>query len=108
MYLKTEFLNKIYTMEKDKKYDSNISEHDKDLLGKKDKNLRTDGGDDLLLDDANREEPVDFEGKDLDIPGRVLPEDQSKKRLKDEENQLYSQGGPGNDNLEETDPTEIE
>jgi hypothetical protein len=93
---------------KDKKYDSNVSEHDKDLLGKKHKNLRTDGGDDLQLDDANRQEPVDFEGKDLDIPGRTLPEDRSKKKFKDEENQLYSQGGPGNDHLEETDPTEID
>lgn len=93
---------------KNPKYDSNVSKHDKDLLGEKHKNLRTDGGDDLQLDDTNRSEPVDFEGKDLDIPGRTLPEDRSKKKLKDEENQLYSQGGPGNDNLEETDPTKID
>lgn len=97
-------------MKKDKKdenYESNISEHDKDLLGEKDKNLRTDGGDDLYLDDANREEKVDFEGKDLDIPGRELPEDQTKKTLKDEENQLYSQGGLENDNLEKPDTLNI-
>lgn len=94
---------------KDKKtYNSDITEHDKNILGEKRKNLRTDGGDDTLLDDANRTAPVDFEGKDLDIPGRTLPEDNSKRKLKDEENQLYSQGGPGNEHLEETDPTEID
>lgn len=86
---------------KDQKYDSNVSEHDKDLLGEKQKNLRTDGGDDLELDENHRTHPVDFEGEDLDIPGRTLPEDRSKKQLKDEENQLYSQGGPDNDALEE-------
>ncbi|MGJ8592978.1 MAG: hypothetical protein ACSHXF_10540 [Aquaticitalea sp.] len=64
-----------------------------------DKNLRSDGGDDEQL--KNRKRPVDFEGKDLDVPGRDLPENRSKKQLKDEENQLYSQGGPGNENLEE-------
>ncbi|MBA6154464.1 hypothetical protein [Gelidibacter maritimus] len=86
---------------KEQKYDSNISEHDKDLLGEKQKNLRTDGGDDLELDDNHRSHPVDFEGEDLDIPGRTLPEDRSRKKLKDEENQLYSQGGTDNDALEE-------
>lgn len=92
-------------MEKNKKdsnYDPEVSQHDKDILEKKQKNLRTDGGDDSQLDRINRAEPVDFEGKDLDIPGRTLPEDRSKKKLKDEENQLYSQGGPGNDHLEES------
>lgn len=64
-----------------------------------DRTLRSEGGDDDQL--KNREKPVDFEGKDLDIPGRDLPENRTKKTLKDEENQLYSQGGPGNENLEE-------
>ncbi|WP_027126811.1 hypothetical protein [Gelidibacter mesophilus] len=86
---------------KNQTYDSNITEHDKDVLGGKNKNLRTDGGDDSQLDADHRSRPVDFEGKDLDIPGRTLPEDLSQKKLKDEENQLYSQGGPGNDALEE-------
>ena len=86
---------------KSKKYDSDITKDDKDLLGKKHKNLRTDGGDDSQLDKNHRSHPVDFEGKDLDIPGRTLPEDRSRKDLKDEENQLYSQGGPDNDALEE-------
>lgn len=87
------------TNKKDQKNDSDVSKHDKDLLGKKHKNLRIDGGDDDQL--AERIESVDFEGKDLDIPGRELPEDRSKKDFKDEENQLYSQGGPGNENLDE-------
>lgn len=64
-----------------------------------DRTLRSEGGDDDQL--KNRKKPVDFEGKDLDIPGRDLPENSTKKTLKDEENQLYSQGGPGNENLEE-------
>lgn len=84
---------------KDQDYDSDVTKHDKDLLGKKHKNLRTDGGDDQQLEERIR--PVDFEGEDLDVPGRTLPEDRTKKKFKDEENQLYSQGGPGNENLDE-------
>lgn len=83
----------------DPDYDSEVTKQDKKMLGKKHKNLRTDGGDDQQL--AHRERPVDFEGKDLDVPGRTLPEDRTKKKFKDEENQLYSQGGPDNDDLEE-------
>lgn len=86
---------------KSQKYDSDVSKDEKQQLGKKNKNLRTDGGDDSQLDDSHRSHPVDFEGKDLDIPGRTLPEDRSKKQLKDEENQLYSQGGSDNNALEE-------
>ncbi len=89
-------------MKKDKKpekYNSDITKHDLDILGEKNENLRKDGGDDQQLID--RLEPVDFEGEDLDIPGRTLPEDRTKKKFKDEENQLYSQGGPDNDALEE-------
>lgn len=91
-------------MEKNKnniKNSSNVSDQEKDLFGERPKNLRTDGGDDIQLNKNHRFHPVDFEGKDLDIPGRSLPEDRSKKELKDEENQLYSQGGPDNDKLEE-------
>lgn len=91
-------------MEKNKnniKNSSNVSDQEKDLFGERPKNLRTDGGDDIQLNKNHRSHPVDFEGKDLDIPGRSLPEDRSKKELKDEENQLYSQGGPDNDKLEE-------
>ena len=86
------------TNKKDKNYDSNVTKHDKELLGDKHKNLRNDGGDDQQLID--RPQPVDFEGKDLDIPGRTLPEDRSKDKLKDEENQLYSQSDLNNDTYE--------
>ena len=89
-------------MSKDKhnsEYNPEITKEDIKELGEKVENLRSDGGDDQQLKDRKR--PVDFEGKDLDIPGRTLPEDRTKKDFKDEENQLYSQGGPGNENLEE-------
>lgn len=85
--------------DKESVYNSDVTKEDLEILGDKQKNLRTDGGEDTQL--LNRERPVDFEGEDLDVPGRTLPEDRTKKKLKDEENQLYSQGGPDNDNLEE-------
>lgn len=87
------------SQKKDINNGSDTSKRDKELLDKKQNNLRTDGGDDQQLID--RVEPVDFEGKDLDIPGRTLPEDRTQKQFKDEENQLYSQGGSDNDALEE-------
>jgi len=70
-------------------YNSKITKEDKELLGDKRGNLETDGGDDQQL--RNRTKKVDFEGKDLDVPGRKLPEDRNRKQLKDEENQLYSE-----------------
>lgn len=87
--------------EKDKKlpYNPNITEHDKDMLSQK--NVHGDGGDDQQLRD--RKNKVDFAGKDLDVPGR----NQAKKSntgLRDEENQLFSQGGDDKDNLEEDNP----
>jgi hypothetical protein len=66
-----------------------ITEENQNNLGDKKRNLRSDGGDDEQL--KNRKRPVDFEGKDLDVPGRTLPEDRSNQKLKDEENQLYSE-----------------
>ncbi|WP_282051275.1 hypothetical protein [Maribacter aquivivus] len=76
-------------------YNSDVTEEDLSALGEKTKNTRTDGGDDLQL--INRNNDVDFAGKDLDVPGRSLPKNQIN--LKDEENQLYSQGGSENENL---------
>jgi hypothetical protein len=66
-----------------------ITEENQNNLGDKKRNLRSDGGDDEQL--KNRKRPVDFEGKDLDVPGRTLPENRSNQKLKDEENQLYSE-----------------
>ena len=78
-------------------YNSDVTEQDLSALGEKTKNTRTDGGDDVQL--IERENDVDFAGKDLDVPGRNLPKNQID--LKDEENQLYSQGGAENENLEQ-------
>lgn len=88
-------------MKKDKindKYNSDITEADLQALGERTKNIRTDNGDDGQLN--SREKEVDFAGKDLDVPGRDLPQNKTHKILKDEENQLYSQGTDGNEDLE--------
>ena len=79
-------------MKNDKKetdYNSDITKDDKQAL--KERN-----------EVNNRKEKVDFAGKDLDIPGRKLPSDKTKKKLKDEENSLYGQGSESNDSLEST------
>lgn len=77
-------------------YNPNITEHDKDMLAQN--NIHGDGGDDQQLRD--RKDKVDFAGEDLDIPGR----NQAKKSntgYRDEENQLFSQGGEDNEKLEQ-------
>ena len=79
--------------------DADITKEDLLAIGNKEQNLRSDDGDDAAL--VDRAEEVDFEGKDLDVPGRTLPDDKKNKSLKDEENQLYSQGGEDNENLEQ-------
>ena len=87
------------TKEEKLSYNPNITQHDKDILDQN--NIHGDGGDDQQLID--RKEKVDFAGKDLDIPGR----NQAKKSntgFRDEENQLFSQGGDDKDNLEEDKP----
>lgn len=80
-------------------YNADITNDDKQVLGKKIENKRTDRqGDDIQLE--NREKPVDFEGKDLDIPRRSRAKTR-KPNFKDEENGLYSQGSGHNDHLED-------
>jgi len=78
-------------------YNSEITPQEKERLNNE--NVHTDGGDDEILRNRNRK--PDFEGKDLDVPHS----DNAKKNrgvsgLKDEENDIYSQGGNNND-LEE-------
>jgi len=85
---------------KTESYNPEITEADKKVLGDKSGNLHTDSGDDELL--KNRKKSIDFAGGDLDVPGRTLPKNKSEGKLKDEENQMYSQGGPGNEDLEST------
>lgn len=78
-------------------YNCEITPQEKERLNNE--NVHTDGGDDEVL--RNRKRKPDFEGKDLDVPHS----DKAKKNrgttgLKDEENDIYSQGGNNND-LEE-------
>ena len=73
-------------MKNKEKYNSKITKDDLEILGDKAGNLRNDGGEDRIL--KKRKKKVDFEGEDLDVPGRKSP----KNTLKDEENQLYSLG----------------
>ncbi|HKJ06247.1 MAG TPA: hypothetical protein VJ970_02145 [Flavobacteriaceae bacterium] len=84
--------------EKNKKYNSDVTEDDLQALGDKKNHLRTDGGDDKVL--KNRKKPVDFAAKDLDIPGRKIPSNKKGKLPKDEENKHYSLGSEHNANLE--------
>ena len=81
-------------------YNPEITKEDKSVLGNKAGNLKTELSEDDIL--KNRERPVDFTGKNLDVPGRTLPKNRSNSELKDEENQLYSQGGESNESLEQT------
>jgi hypothetical protein len=83
---------------KDNNYNSNITKEDAQALRKRTENTRTDGGDDRML--RNREKAVDFTGKDLDVPGRNIPNGKQTTSIKDEENQLYSQGSDENADLE--------
>lgn len=48
----------------------------------------------------DRVTPVDFTGKDLDVPGSELDDDNEKIGNEDEENNLYSLGGDEHDNDE--------
>ena len=77
-------------------YNSNITEDDISALGEK--GLRADSEDDRLL--LDRKESIDFQGKDLDVPGRNPSKLNTKKSITDEENTLFAQGGEHNENLE--------
>ncbi|MBU3012059.1 hypothetical protein KO506_11645 [Polaribacter vadi] len=83
---------------KNTKYNPEITKEDLKTLGDKSGNLRNDNSDDELL--KNKVNDTDFEGKDLDVPGRKSLIKTSKKSLKDEENQLYSLGSDDNESLE--------
>ncbi|NNE31218.1 MAG: hypothetical protein HKN40_02490 [Winogradskyella sp.] len=86
---------------KKEKYNSDITKEDLNALGNKKNTPRDDyKGDDKQL--QNRERPVDFTGKNLDVPNRDIA-NTNKKTLKDEENELYSQGSGHNDHLEDSD-----
>ena len=76
-------------------YNSEVTKEDLEALGAK--GLRRDDGDDKMLN--TREQPIDFAGKNLDIPGRDTINN-ATKNLNDEENTLYGQGSESKKGLE--------
>ncbi|MAZ29381.1 MAG: hypothetical protein CL868_20200 [Cytophagaceae bacterium] len=79
-------------------YDPNLSKEEKRMLN--DENIHKDGGEDDEL--RERVDQVDFTGEDLDVPGTPVDKKRKQNDLKDEENQVYSQGGE----MENNDPEE--
>lgn len=78
-------------------HDSDVTFEDLEALGPE--NLSMDMGDDEQLKHRNR--PVDFSGKDLDVPGSELDDDREEVGSEDEENNSYSLGGDNHEDLEE-------
>lgn len=82
-------------------YDPDLTEEEKEMLNEE--NIHKSGGDDLQLRNLDKldTEGVDFEGSELDIPERSKSKKRSSENLlRDEENDLHSQGGNHKD-LEE-------
>jgi|SRR5690554_3368613 len=79
--------------------EAEVTDEDLEALGPED--LSMDLGEDEQL--KQREDDVDFEGKDLDIPGRSSDDDQEDIGAEDEENNHYSLGSDSNDGLERGD-----
>lgn len=75
-----------------------VTSEDIEALGEKD--LSMDMGDDEEL--KHRTTPVDFSGKDLDVPGVELDDEQESIGSEDEENNNYSLGGGNHNDLEES------
>jgi len=79
------------------KSESDLTKEDRRALGTD--GLNSDEGDDDQL--RNRVTPVDFAGKDLDIPGSELDDASEAIGSEDEENNSYSLGGDNHEDLEE-------
>jgi hypothetical protein len=77
--------------------ESDLTSEDREALGPKD--LSLDMNDDEQL--KHRTTPVDFTGKDLDIPGAELDDEREAVGSEDEENNSYSIGGDNHEDLEE-------
>ena len=77
---------------------ADVTNEDLEALGPED--LSMDMGDDEDL--KHRIHPVDFAGKDLDVPGSEMDDAQEARGSEDEENNSYSIGGDAHDKLEET------
>ena len=78
--------------------ESDLTREDLEALGPKD--LSMDMGDDEIQL-KHRTTPVDFSGKDLDIPGAELDDASEAVGSEDEENNSYSLGGDSKEGLEE-------
>lgn len=76
--------------------EAEVTEEDLEALGPED--LSMDMGEDEQL--KQRVDEVDFEGKDLDIPGRSMDDDLEDIGAEDEENNHYSLGSESNEELE--------
>ena len=85
------------TRETKGKTKSDLTKEDRRALGSD--GLNSDEGDDDQL--RNRVTPVDFAGKDLDIPGSELDDASESIGAEDEENNSYSLGGDNHEDLEE-------
>ncbi len=81
---------------------------EKDQFAVTDEDLEALGPEDLSLDMGadeelkHRKRPVDFSGKDLDVPGSELDDDAESTGSEDEENNSYSIGGDDHNDLEES------
>jgi hypothetical protein len=82
----------------EEKNPSDLTREDREALGSRNKNLRSDGGDDEFLEDRKR--PVDFAAEDLDIPGEELDDAQERRGSEDEENNHYSLGSGHNEDTD--------
>lgn len=80
--------------------DSDVSSEDIQALGPKD--LSMDLGEDEQL--KQRVWPVDFTGRDLDVPGSEQDDEREDIGAEDEENNPYSLGGDRHEDLEEGKP----
>jgi len=76
--------------------EARITKEDLEALGPK--NLSMDMQDDEDL--KHRTHQVDFEGKDLDIPGRDFDDENEDIGAEDEENNHYSLGSEDNERLD--------
>ncbi|CAN5214919.1 hypothetical protein BH09BAC3_BH09BAC3_26070 [soil metagenome] len=74
-----------------------VTDEDLEALGPEE--LSMDMGADEEL--KHRSRPVDFSGKDLDVPGSELDDAAESTGSEDEENNSYSIGGDGHNDLEE-------
>lgn len=77
---------------------SELNREDKEALGPKDLSMDM-GEDEQLL--KHRPFPVDFSGKDLDVPGAGLDDEMENIGSEDEENNIYGIGGDRHEDLEE-------